>query len=265
MFAFLWKMFQALIHFLKVISLIYPEAEWALRISLMVSHSSPARSWNHHFVQFTWTWVLSQHFIIKDLYTLDRRNYWAQSIPRGSLPCPPVPGAAAVPAQRGCAAGAAPAGLCRAGPAGSALLALGCPDLRGTAAWHSRRFVRNDPLCSQSLTIPLLSRIRFEFSPVSPKDHLPRHKSVCSYWPRAAEPAQPLHPARGARAGARHGPPCSGLVLVLSPVRAALLPAACAGWSLPRLAVFLQSFPRTASPKSPWSCRLLQYLYSNCF
>lgn len=57
------------------------------------------------------------------------------------------------------------------------------PDLCGTVAWHSRCFVRNDPLCSQSLTIPLLSRIKFEFSPVSPEDHLPRHKSVCSYWP----------------------------------------------------------------------------------
>lgn len=57
------------------------------------------------------------------------------------------------------------------------------PDLCGTVAWHSRHFVRNDPLCSQSLTVPLLSRIKFEFSPVSPEDHLPRHKSVCSYWP----------------------------------------------------------------------------------
>lgn len=45
--------------------------------------------------------------------------------------------------------------------------------LRGQAR-HSNRFIRNDPVCSQSLRI-LLSRIKFELNPLSPKNHLPRH------------------------------------------------------------------------------------------
>lgn len=115
---------------------------------------------------------------------LDRRNYLGPYIPRDFLPCPFVPPLPQVSVQWCCVVWAVPAQVSCAGAHSQLSVSprwSSSPDLCSTVAWHSQHFIRNDPLCSQSLTIPLLSRIKFEFSPVSPEDHLPRHKSACSY------------------------------------------------------------------------------------
>lgn len=52
-----------------------------------------------------------------------------------------------------------------------------CSCSPGLCGCHSQCFVTSDPLCSRSLTIPLLSRIRFEFSPV--KSQGPSAQALC--------------------------------------------------------------------------------------